>query len=342
MTDERTKKILICRTDKIGDVILTLPVISNLRKAFPGAVIDYLAREYTKKILEGNPGLNTVLIFDPVKHKGLAGIHRLSALIESGNYDIALVLYPRFTLAASLFKAGVKTRIGTAFRWYSFLFNERVRLHRKNSEKHELEYNLDLLEPLKITAAEKSIKLFLTETERTFAKEFLLKNGLDGKKVITVHPGAAVSVLNWPAAKYAELIEELGRQSLAEVVLVEGRGEEAITEEIMRAVSKKPVLLSGSADIRQIGAVLELAVLHISSNTGTMHVAAAVGTPTLSFFNPVIAVSPKRWGPWGNKSIIISPAVENCKKCSKQDCRHYNCMDKIEVREVLDKIREAV
>jgi ADP-heptose:LPS heptosyltransferase len=336
-------RILIARTDKIGDVICTLPVISNLRKAFPGAHIAYLCREYTKKVLEGNPELNELVIYKPEgEHKGLGGLLKLSDLLESKNYDLVIVLYPRFFIAAAAYLASIPQRIGTAYRWYSFLFNRWVKIHRKRSEKHELEYNLDLLAPLNIEIKEKKIKLWLNDGEKAFAVEFLSKNGLGGKQpVISVHPGAAVSVLNWPLEKYAELIEELHKQDITGVILIEGKGEEGITATIKKKLSFKPAVLPGSADIRQVAAVIGAVNLQISSNTGTMHIAAAMGTPTLTFFNPVTAVNPKRWGPWGNNSTIVMPDVEACRKCAKS-CKEYNCMEKIEAGYVVGKAKESL
>ncbi len=337
MSEIKPQKILICRSDKIGDVILTFPVITALRKTFPEAHIGYLCREYTRKVLEGNPGLDELVIFDPEAHKGLRGILALSRLIKSKNYDTALMLYPRPGIALALFLAGVKERIGTAYRWYSFLFNRKVSLHRKNSLKHELEYNLDLLAPLSADTSSKEIRLFLSEAEKKEGREFLEKHGLAGKSIISIHPGSAVSVLNWPIEKYRGLTESLIKNGTYSVLLVEGKGEERLTGKILDGLAVKPAVLPGTADIRQVAAVLAGVSLHISSNTGTMHLAAAVGTRTLSFFNPTKAVSPARWGAWGNSGVSILPGQAECVKCIPE-CPAFNCMDRISVDEVLRKI----
>ena len=337
MSEIKPKKILICRTDKIGDVILTFPVITALRKTFPEAGIGYLCREYTRKVLEGNPGLDELVIFDPEAHKGPRGILALSRIIRAKNYDAAVMLYPRPGIALALLLAGVKVRIGTAYRWYSFLFNEKVKLHRKNSLKHELEYNLDLLAPFPADTSSREIKLYLSEAEKRAGLEFLEKNGLAGKSIISIHPGAAVSVLNWPIEKYRVLTESLIKNGTYSVLLVEGRGEERLTGEILSGLAVKSPVLPGTADIREVAAVLAGVTLHISSNTGTMHLAAAVGTKTLSFFNPTKAVSPARWGAWGNNGLSVTPKPTECESCNP-DCPDYNCMDGISVDEVLRKI----
>jgi len=337
MSELKPQKILICRTDKIGDVILTFPVITALRKTFPQARIGYLCREYTRKVLEGNPGLNELVIFDPASHRGAGGVLKLSRLLKAKDYDAAVMLYPRPGIALALFLAGISVRIGTAYRWYSFLFNKRIKLHRKNSLKHELEYNLDLLVPFSADTTSRELRLFLTDAEKGEGLAFLKENEIKGRQIISIHPGAAVSVLNWPLVKYRELIAKLMENKKYSVLLVEGKGEEDLTGEVLAGLNEKPLVLRGSADIRQVAAVLAGVDLHISSNTGTMHLAAAVGTKTLSFFNPTKAVSPARWGARGNSGVALMPRAGNCADC-RPDCPDFNCMDKISAEEVLLKI----
>ena len=336
------KRFLVIRTDKIGDVILTLPVITNIRLAYPDAFIGFLAREYTKKILEENPHLSDVIFYDPeAKHKGIKGVLRLAKMLKSYNFDASITVFPTFNVALALFLAKIPVRIGVGYRWYSFLFNKKEYFHRSRVEKHELEYNLDLLKPLGVEVKDKNIKIYLGKKDIEFADDFLKKNNINTTKpMIGIHPRIAKKGLNWDIGNFAELINSLSNDF--SIILFEGKGEEKITEEVLSKTKNKPNVLKGDADIKQMAAVISKLKVFVSGDTGTMHVAASVGTPTVSLFCPIFVLSPKRWGPWGNKSIAILPEVPGCNKCKYESCKHYNCMNLITVDLIISKIKEML
>ena len=143
------ERFLLIRTDRIGDTILTLPSVTALRKKYPAAFIVFLAQPYTVPLIEKYEGIDLLLTYEPDKrHKGWPGIMQLSRELEQLKIDVALLFYPRLELAFALFKAKIPVRIGTAYRWYSFLLTQRIFEHRKECLKHEAEYNLSLLASL--------------------------------------------------------------------------------------------------------------------------------------------------------------------------------------------------
>ncbi len=160
-------KILICRTDRIGDVILTLPVITYLRMADKKAHITFLGAEYSRKVLQNNPYLDEFIVYEPKgRHAGLAGLFTLAAEMRRAKFDTVLHIFPRFKVSLAAFLAGIRVRVGPAARWYSFLYNKKLNIHRSRVEKHELEYNLDYLAPLKVPLKDKKIKLWLTQKKK--------------------------------------------------------------------------------------------------------------------------------------------------------------------------------
>lgn len=340
MLNNGQKRILICRTDRIGDVILTLPVLTNLRLQYKDARIDFFGTVYSRKILEDNPYLDFFISYEPEgRHKGLKGLFQLVKELRCNKYDTVLHVFPRFKVSLAAFLAGVAFRVGVSSKWYSFLYNKKLSLHRSRVEKHELEYNLELLKPLGVQVKDKGIKLWLNGRDKKFASTFLRKNKLTGK-IIAVHPGGASgSMYNWSAGRYAKLIDALREKLQVKVLLLEGKGEESLTKDIFLRVKVRPPVLRGGADIKQLGAVLARTAVLISKNTGTMHTAAAVQTPTISFFSPVYVISEKRWGPRGNKAVILKPKIKECRKCTGESCVYYDCMDTIKTSEVLEKVR---
>jgi ADP-heptose:LPS heptosyltransferase len=150
-------KILIVRTDRMGDVLLTTPVSSALRQAYPEAKLSWLVRAYAAPLLEHNPDVDHILVDD----EGSVGA--LAARIKREGFDAAIVAYPRWRIIWALWRAGVPVRIGPASKPYSLLLTERVWQHRSEGKKHEADYNLELLKPLGVTAQRFPTRFVLTE-----------------------------------------------------------------------------------------------------------------------------------------------------------------------------------
>src|SRR5512143_1441155 len=136
-------RILVVRTDRIGDVILTLPMAHVLKKQYPSSHVAMLIREYTAELVRLHTSVDA-LICDDAAGRPLALRHLVTEL-RKGKFDVVFHTHPRFRLALATWLAGIPLRVGTGYRWYAFLFNRRVYEHRKDAHRHELEYNLNLL-----------------------------------------------------------------------------------------------------------------------------------------------------------------------------------------------------
>jgi len=141
------KNILIVRTDRIGDVVLTLPVASTIKKHFPGCRVSLLVRRYTKALDENNPFIDEIITLE--EKEGKPSVPANVAMLKN-RFDACIVAFPTYPLALILFLSNIPVRIGTGYRWYSFLFNKKVYEHRKYGEHHELEYNIRLLQQIGI------------------------------------------------------------------------------------------------------------------------------------------------------------------------------------------------
>ncbi len=137
------QNILVVRTDRIGDVILTLPTVEALKSNFPNAHVTMLVNSYTSILVEDIAG---TLLYD--RDGKPRPFFEMLREIRNAHFDAVVIAYPRFRIALLLRLAGIPVRIGTGYRWYSFLFNKRIYEHRKTVEKHEAEYNLSLLKGL--------------------------------------------------------------------------------------------------------------------------------------------------------------------------------------------------
>ena len=137
------KNILVVRNDSIGDVVLSLPLAGLIKKQYPDCKVTFLLRNYTKDIVNDHPYIDDVIIL--IEDNGKIPVWKNVSQIKTGLFDSSIIVYPTFITALIIFLAGVKIRVGSGYRWYSFFFNKKVFEHRKYAEKHELEYNVNLL-----------------------------------------------------------------------------------------------------------------------------------------------------------------------------------------------------
>ena len=302
--------LLIVRTDRLGDVLLTTPVSRRLReKRFPQAHIAWLVKPYTAPLLEHNPDVDQVIIDWGGPAKAL--VERL----REEKFDAAIVAYPRWRMAWALWRAGVPMRIGPASKWYSVFFNRRIWQHRSEGAKHEADYNLDLLAPLGVSFQRTATRLELTPEEKAWARSFLESNRISFRKpVMGLHPGSGGSSARWPLTHFMELGDRL-QEAGYDVVVTGGPGEDYqnIMIDNMRRI---PVFVAaGSISIRQLASILSCLNLVVSNSTGPLHMAVAVGVPTVSVYSPIPTCHPRRWGPYpayaegDSKHIVFTAPV---------------------------------
>ena len=341
------KNILLVRTDRIGDVILSLPCAAFLKRAIPGVKVTFLAREYTAPLVRMSPDVDEVLVDDPAN-----SARELAEKLRRSRFDAVILLHPTSRLARALWLARIPVRVGTAYRLYSILLNRRIKQHRKYSLKHELEHNLELVA--------KGLKLeYLTDSgQRTaFAPkivipEDLITSALAKAKVgeqgsyIVVHPGSGGSAMDWPPERFAELIDQMSSLGTGNgkwgVVVTLGPGEEPLKAKLKSFLKAEPVWVTGLS-LPELAAVLSQARLVIANSTGPLHIATAAGTKVIGLFCPVVPCHPKRWGPYGDGHAVIMPDPDKiCKECPGPSCPQYDCMRSIPVSKVVEQAQRML
>lgn len=339
--------ILLIRTDRIGDVILTTPAIKLLHQAYPEARIYFLTREYTAPLLKHHPYLDSTILYKPEdQHRGLRGHLKLSQELKEKNFDLAFLFYPQAGIAFSLFWAGILNRVGTGYRWFSFLLNQRKYEHRKYGERHELEYNLSLIEkyisqiptPADISF-EFSPNRKLQELREKTLQQYRIKN-----EYIIIHPGSGGSAPNLPTDKYVQIINYLSKNQKSNLVLVGDPAEKELISKISDAAGNNLVKIMGDWNLETYMAVISGTRYFISNSTGPLHIARAFDVPLLAFYCPAIPCAPERWGPYNRLEHVITPAVIPCKTCNIDKCPHGNCLENIpwsSIKSHLDRFMAA-
>ncbi|QQS35173.1 MAG: glycosyltransferase family 9 protein [Ignavibacteriales bacterium] len=333
--DLKIKNLLIVRTDRIGDVILSLPIARIVKEKYPDCRITFLVRAYTSELVKDHPYIDEFMILK--ENNGIPDLSSNIKMIRSKQFDAAIVVYPTFKTSLIIFLSKIPVRVGTGYRWYSMLFNSKVFEHRKDARKHELEYNTALLKNIGIaeTVSKDSVKFDLKPSEeaKRFIENLLNEEKIyDDKKIVIVHPGSGGSSIDLPVDKFIELVKSLSAKPEIQLLITGMETEKQICGNISKVSGA--INLAGRLSLSQLIALISRAQLFISNSTGPIHIAAALNISTIGFYPKIQACSAKRWGPYSNKSFVFTPQID-CSNCNREQCERLNCMSSININDVI-------
>ena len=333
-TGAHPKRILLCRTDRLGDVILSLPCATLLKRMFPDSRICYLARAYPVPIIQMHAHVDDVIEYEPRERSS-----ELEQILRDRQFDAAVALYPARPIARLLKDAGIPLRAGIAYRWHSRLFTYRHREHRKHNLRHEAEYNLNLTYAAfspegnweNLLPPEELFPLPLELPPKIDARVAKLRDELcqGHRKLIVLHPGGGGSAHRWPSQNYEDLAKALGQRENLALVIGGISSERELCRQVHEAAGVKSSNLCGEINLQELAALLHHSDLLITNSTGPLHLARAMGTKVIGFYPSIHAMSPRRWGPYGMlENALTAPAGQG--------------MEAIPVARVLQKAREIL
>lgn len=328
------KNILIIRTDRIGDVVLSTPVIAQIHSNFPEARISFLTTPYTEEILKGNPLLYECVIYDKKgRHKNFfSGIIAFSFYLRKKKYDAVFVLHPTQRMHIVTWLAGIPVRIGWDRKLGNFL-THRIRHEKHLGLKHETEYTLDLL---------RSVGLKTTEPVLDIARDRDRINS--GNRYIVLGIGASCPSKLWSPGKFAYLAKMIHIDFPdKEIAVLASENEKNLTCAFHLNYSLSYLDLSGKTSINDIKELFYETVLFIGNDSGLAHLAASLGVPTVTIFGRSDSgLSPRRWKPLSDKSLHIHKP-RNCSRCLAHDCKNdFYCIDSITPQEVFELVKKIL
>jgi len=301
---ETPKRILLCRTDRLGDVVLALPCALLLKKMFPDCRLSFLVQPYTAPAVHMLPAVDDVIEMGFNENSAA-----IAATLRTHQFDAAVALYPEYRVARALKEAGIPVRAGIFYRWYSLLFTHRHREHRKHNLKHEAEYNLSLtyatfaqegrwedwLAPGDIFPLPLEIP---AKADQRIADILGRFKGAH-RRIVVLHPGGSGSAHRWPIERFCELVRRFKEISDSGIIITGNAGESFLCQAVAQAAGGAGISLCGQISLPELAAMLRHCQLLITNSTGPLHLGRAVGAKVLGLFPSVQAMSPKRWGPYG-------------------------------------------
>ena len=354
-------KFLFVNPFGIGDVLFTTPLISAVKEAYPQSVIGYWCNERTASILKDNKDINKIYplsrgdikkIYNRSKIKGITETFSLLRAIKKERFDIALdfSLDHRYGFLCKV--AGIPRRIGYDYKGRGRFLTDKLILDGY-SQKHIVEYYLDLLSFLNIRQKQAGLKLTISEEAKNNAKRRLLKeSGKEAGLLIGIAPAGGASWgkdafrKHWPSGYFAALADKLASELKARIIILGDPSEKELCAKVVRNMKERAVDFSGRTTLEELPAIINHMDLLITNDAGILHVGVALKKKTLSFFGPV---DPRVYGPYptdDDRNIALSSNLE-CEPCYRNfrmaDCpKDIECLSSISVQEAFEAASKLV
>ena len=327
-------RILLIRLSSLGDVVLTTPVIRAVRSHFPEAYIAMLVAKQSADVLQENPHLDEIITFDRLaKNKDTGEMFRIAHILRERKFTLTIDLQWKFRTELLMYLSGAAERVGKGR-----LCTVRV---SEQGNKHATAHYFDLLHAAGIPAEDQRLELFLSESERLDAAQRFDTAGInDGQLKVGFFPGAGWKLREWMPERFAAIGDRLVQRFNADVLIFGGQKETELVQSVVNLMNAPAIPFAGNLQIRQLAACIEKCDLFLTNDTGPMHIAAAVGTPTVSLFGPGNHI---RFQPLGELHQIIRHDVP-CSPCKQftDKCKDNICMKGIGVDEVWQSVSRAL
>ncbi|HGJ66844.1 TPA: glycosyltransferase family 9 protein [bacterium] len=339
------ERILIIRTDGIGDVLNSTPAISALRQTYQNAHISIVVKPHGAEILSNNPDIDEIIVYNPkTDDKGLIGKIKFLKRLGLGNYDATIVLHNSSMGNLMAYASRAKIRIGrkSESKGFSNTLTHWVNNHDPKGTKHEIDRNIDIVNLLNVKSVSKQLKFYLTDGEKEYAERFLHDHAFaDEKKaenpifhLVGMHPGGSSYDKLWTPDGFIEIADRLVGEFNARIMLFGGPNEVKLVQNITDNITY-PIITAFGVSLRQFASLLNRCSLFICNDSGPMHIASALNIPTIAIFGPTDYV---RWRPNNKKSLVVRKEMD-CWPCSAHKCKkNYECTKTLPVSQVWDAI----
>jgi heptosyltransferase II len=343
------KNILIRGTNWVGDAVISIPAMREIRRIFPQARISLLVRPWVRDIYSSVDFVDEVLDYDKSgPHRGVRGFCRLVARLKNNHFDLALLLQNAFDAAFLAWSAGIPYRIGYARDGRSLLLTSACRIDPEVRKVHQAHYYLGILSEMGWLPGRLweqnyplSIQVGVRDADSAAAREILRSAGIqEGDAIIGVNPGAFYGVAKrWIPDRYAAVAEGLAKRFDAKIVLFGSSSDLPVAKEVSAGMTRPPVILAGRTTLGQLMGLLRECRLLITNDSGPMHLAAALNVPQLAIFGSTSEIAT---GPLSDQAVVIKHPVD-CNPCFLRECpTDFRCMKGVSVERVFTEAEKML
>jgi heptosyltransferase-2 len=329
---------LVIQTSFLGDTVLTTPLLAQLARR---GEVDVVTTPASAALLANHPAVRTIVVYDKRgAHRGLAGFLSLARRLRDMKYDVALLAQGSWRSAALALAAGIPSRVGfdtSAGRWF---YTKRVTYRE---DLHHAARLLRLARPngRPATGDELRPSLYPGDDERIAVDALLASHGVAaGEPLIALAPGSVWATKQWPF--YAELASQLERDVRAVIV---GGADDAELAHAIVAAAPRAIDATGHLSLLASAELIGRAAAIVTNDSAPLHLASAMGTPTVSIFGPTVPAF--GFGPLAPKSIVMGHDSLTCRPCDRhgpQHCPldHFRCMRELDVEKVAEQVRSLL
>jgi heptosyltransferase-2 len=331
------KKILMRGPNWVGDSILAIPAMKAVRARFPDAEITLLVRPWVAGVFKAAPFIDR--LWTEPRPAGIGDWMRITASIRRNRFDMALLFPNSFESAAMIFLGRVPQRVGYATDGRRWLLTNSLKPVRE--KRHQVHYYLDLAGAVSANVDQPSIAIEATTEEKTQASRLLASSGIaTDRHFLVLNPGAAYgSAKRWSEQGFADAGDTLAKEMDLDVVIIGSEVERTIAESIQKRMRSRVAVLNGQTSLETLIGVISGSSLVLTNDSGPMHMAAALGVPTVAVFG---ATDDVVTGPWGPHARVVKEPVE-CSPCMLRECPiDHRCMTRVSADAVCRAAREVL
>ncbi|OPX20929.1 MAG: putative lipopolysaccharide heptosyltransferase III [Desulfobacca sp. 4484_104] len=338
-------RILVIKLKHIGDVLLTTPVFTALKEAWPRSRVSAVVRQGTEAMLTDNPSIDELLIVNS-KSRHWREPLRFARGLRQRRFDLVLELSGGNRGAIYTWLSGAERRVGFDHprrSWWQRRYAFNLLLPRPPVRWHTVEQHLAAVQALGWQPGDTGLKFYWNGAIEYRVRELLEKHHLEDRGFALVHPGARWLFKSWTASGYAAVIEVLERDYQLPVVLTAAPEDRELdlVADIVRQASVPIINLAGRLSLKELGALIAQARLFLGVDSAPMHLAAAVGTPTVALFGPS---GDFNWRPWGEGHVVIKKGWD-CQPCGQDGCQGTKisrCLTELTPAEVLGGVAQIL
>ena len=338
MESIQPKRVLIIQLRRIGDVLLSTPVVGAIKLRYPRIHLAFLTESESRSLLENNPFLDELMVWESGQYSNPAYLIRILRGIREKRFDMVIDLQgsPRTALAS--FLSGAKNRIGFDYRGRELFYNIRVK--RDPRPKYGSAFKLDILKPFNFSSDDLKPEIFLTAETRAWGKNFFSRYQLaDSDFKVALSPVSRRPYKRWPLDNFSKLASWLASNFRAKIILLWGPGERSIAEKVAENAGANVLISDQTQSLQEAAALIQSCNLFIGNDNALKHLATAVSTPTFTIYGPSDPVSWTYPAPPNHRFI---KGFCSCRGRQKRKCPGPVCLTSVSVEQVQSSLSPFV